>query len=603
MTEIEPSPEDKAPERRTRFGIGPRLYSAFGAITALTVLAVGLSWVAFENVRGTLDNIANHAVPVLASSFQLAAESASAAAVAPNIISAPSDEARDAARAQMATSLKQVDAATETLAAFDEATGANFRPLANGLREQLNVLDEAVKRRELARASLSTAMEQVLAAHRDFLAIIRPQVDDATFNLVLASEETTGEVTDTIDRLVQTEVAGLQAALTLSAAGQRLLGIMARSTQITDLEKLATEETLFGKAAIDMKKTIDQLPKTADGQKLADLASQLIGLGIGDWSAFAIRRGELSWVDLTPEQYEEVQSQRKSFDPRIVEVAEAFDEAVTPVVNSARIALIGGSSDLSANLEDRITTLVEKDVAQLRQMLETLAEANMAIGLMSAATSAPDTDRLSVLRSAFVSSGQTLETLVGSLEESEALVPVAEKARALVALGLGDDSIFGRRQMVLADEAEAGNALAQVQELAQRFDAMVDQQVSLAMQQADTGARSANAAVDRSEMALLALAAVSILISLGIAWLVVNRAVVRRLLRLAETMRVIAGGEHDTEVDTAGRDEITEMARAVAVFRDNAIEVERLQAEQIAAEKRASEERQVQRVQLADAFE
>src|SRR3546814_6778817 len=79
--------------------------------------------------------------------------------------------------------------------------------------------------------------------------------------------------------------------------------------------------------------------------------------------------------------------------------------------------------------------------------------------------------------------------------------------------------------------------------------------------------------------------------------------VIRRLHRLADSMRAIAGGNHDVEVDTRGRDEVTEMAHAVAVFRDNAIEMERMRGDQVAAERRASEERQVQRVQLADALE
>ena len=61
--------------------------------------------------------------------------------------------------------------------------------------------------------------------------------------------------------------------------------------------------------------------------------------------------------------------------------------------------------------------------------------------------------------------------------------------------------------------------------------------------------------------------------------------------------------------DAAGADAVFGLAAtaeplvAMVLEGDNAIEVERLQADQIAAEKRASEDRQVQRVQLADAFE
>ena len=91
----------------------------------------------------------------------------------------------------------------------------------------------------------------------------------------------------------------------------------------------------------------------------------------------------------TPEQFEAVQQRRTVVDQEIIEIARSFDSAVMPVVNGARISLIGGSSDLSYNLEDRITNLVVEDVAGLRTMLETLAATNLVIGQMSAAASAP----------------------------------------------------------------------------------------------------------------------------------------------------------------------------------------------------------------------
>ncbi|MEQ8397861.1 methyl-accepting chemotaxis protein [Thalassobaculum sp.] len=603
MSVIEPSAGVEESGRRTGFGIGARLYAAFGATTALTVIAVGVAWVAFENVRGTMDDVANRALPVLTASLQLAAQSATAAAVAPNIISAPTESARDAARAAMKSNLASVDEGTETLARFDAATGEAIRPLAQGLRDQLAALDDAVKRRQIARSGLATAVQQVLDVHKSFLGDIRPLVDDATFNLVIASEDTTSEVSDKIDSLVQKEVAALQAALTLSGEGQRLLGIMARSARIETVETLADEEALFGRAAIDMQKTIASLPQSPEGETLATLAKKLMSYGFGEWSVFAIRTGELTWVDLTPEQYDAVQAHRKTFDGEIVEIARAFDDAVKPVVDAARIALIGGSSDLSANLEERISTLIDKDVTNLRQMLETLAEANMVIGLMSTAASAPDIDRLSVLENTFVASGQTLDTLATAMEAGDGMADIAAKVRALIAAGQGDDSVFQRRRGVLAEEQAASDALTEVQTLTRQFDTVVNQQVAQALEAAQRDSGAAFVAIDRSEYMLFAIAGAGVAIGILIGWIVVNRQVVRRLMSLAETMRVIAGGNHNTEVDAQGNDEITEMARAVEVFRNNAIEMEKLREDQVAAERKASEERHNQRIQLADSFE
>ena len=80
-------------------------------------------------------------------------------------------------------------------------------------------------------------------------------------------------------------------------------------------------------------------------------------------------------------------------------------------------------------------------------------------------------------------------------------------------------------------------------------------------------------------VALLAVVALSLISSVVIVWFYVGRNVVARLTALSAGMRAIVGGRRDIMIPTGGHDEITDMARAVEVFRDNAIELDRLLAE------------------------
>ena len=85
----------------------------------------------------------------------------------------------------------------------------------------------------------------------------------------------------------------------------------------------------------------------------------------------------------------------------------------------------------------------------------------------------------------------------------------------------------------------------------------------------------------------------TLLVSVGGAsvW-VVSRSVINPIKGLTNVMGLLAEGDTAVEVLMAGqRDEIGEMARAVQVFKENAIERDRLQAEQQEAEQRAAEER------------
>ena len=59
-----------------------------------------------------------------------------------------------------------------------------------------------------------------------------------------------------------------------------------------------------------------------------------------------------------------------------------------------------------------------------------------------------------------------------------------------------------------------------------------------------------------------------------------GRNVVARLTTLSGAMRAIVGGRRDIAIPSGGSDEIAEMARAVEVFRDNAIALDQFMAEQ-----------------------
>jgi methyl-accepting chemotaxis protein len=76
---------------------------------------------------------------------------------------------------------------------------------------------------------------------------------------------------------------------------------------------------------------------------------------------------------------------------------------------------------------------------------------------------------------------------------------------------------------------------------------------------------------------------VSMLVLCGAVGLVLGRTITRQIAGITDSMRTLAAGDTNVEVPgTDATDELGEMARAVIVFRDNAIERERLAAGQIA---------------------
>ena len=105
-----------------------------------------------------------------------------------------------------------------------------------------------------------------------------------------------------------------------------------------------------------------------------------------------------------------------------------------------------------------------------------------------------------------------------------------------------------------------------------------------------------------TERALMA-GAVILLISLAVS-MFVARGITKPLQRITVTMKALAGGNLDVEVPGIGRhDEVGEMAKAVEVFKSNAVARQGLEAEQKEAEIRAVARRKADMVKLADDFE
>ncbi|PTM51354.1 methyl-accepting chemotaxis protein [Phreatobacter oligotrophus] len=114
----------------------------------------------------------------------------------------------------------------------------------------------------------------------------------------------------------------------------------------------------------------------------------------------------------------------------------------------------------------------------------------------------------------------------------------------------------------------------------------LDQTTNVLVSAADAGKTRANdarlEAQSETQMLMIGIIAAAVVLC-GIIAMVLGRSMTRQLGGITAAMRQLAGGDTSVVVpSTEATDELGEMARAVLVFRDNALERERLAAEQIA---------------------
>jgi methyl-accepting chemotaxis protein len=111
------------------------------------------------------------------------------------------------------------------------------------------------------------------------------------------------------------------------------------------------------------------------------------------------------------------------------------------------------------------------------------------------------------------------------------------------------------------------------------------------------------ASVDRAWMLAIGIAALGLGLAAIVGYLIA-RSISRPILSITSVMRDLAEGRLDVAVPVGkSNDEVDEMVKAVAVFRDNAVSFNRLQAEQADANTQSEHEKKHAFAALADNFE
>ena len=156
---------------------------------------------------------------------------------------------------------------------------------------------------------------------------------------------------------------------------------------------------------------------------------------------------------------------------------------------------------------------------------------------------------------------------------------------ALAELAGGDQGAFALRQQQLAARSGIQELGAELRQSSPAFEATFSQLTDAAGRESAIALESTVGSFDQGRVLLAVISLASVIAATLAAWLWVGNGMVRRLSRLSERMRRMADGDLEMPVPEVGQDEIGELAHALEVFRQQALEVQRLNlVEQLYAE-------------------
>ena len=266
-------------------------------------------------------------------------------------------------------------------------------------------------------------------------------------------------------------------------------------------------------------------------------------------------------------------------------------DALIPAIDDQLFYAMTGYRKLGEEPAPRALHLSEEAFTRYRHMAELQENATISIQLLTRAFDLSDAPLLKPLQERFESAVGKIEHNLSALGAAPLRDKVVSAFARLVELGLARDQGFDLRAQELALAERQTGLLASNHDLAVGLVAEAEGLVSAARANTRNATRASSQAILVGRNLLLALSAISVVGAALIAWLFVGRVLLRRLGRLSDRMRRMAGGDLEAKVEITGRDEVADMAAALEVFRRHALEVQRLNlVEELAEELRGKNE-------------
>ena len=229
---------------------------------------------------------------------------------------------------------------------------------------------------------------------------------------------------------------------------------------------------------------------------------------------------------------------------------------------------------------DAFDRLVEADLFLLERMFELRMRASEQGLLLNQLGRARDTGEINWIEERYSGNLRILTRRVALIDD-----PIRREQAATLVAALSSDGppgtlgLFDLRREALGLDAALATLAADNRALTETMNEHVAAVVSRSQLIAAGASEAADSAVEFGGLTVLLQIVLFIAIAGAIAWLYVHRNLVHRLSALHRVMQGLAAGRLDVAVPTGGRDELSDMADTVRVFRDQAIVKQQLEEE------------------------
>ncbi|WP_160195499.1 response regulator [Microvirga sp. BSC39] len=378
-----------------------------------------------------------------------------------------------------------------------------------------------------------------------------------------------------IEQITEQRVPSALAALDLSRQAERTVAaaptlLTARSqAQYREISAAITAEVEL------LEALLAQIRSEVDSATVAAMEPAVAGLRRNLTALAGLVAGRLA-----------VAAQKDALVQHLSNATVAAQRLVAPalVVLDAKFAAsrrIDRGEQTTAGFPQPPSVIVQEIAENLLMQKAQLEFASISDGLLKASLAEKPAD-IPVMNFPLNRSLSALRQIASELADPRLRSRFDQRISDFARLTDGQDSILSARrtELILVEDAE--RLLAENAGLSAELTKAVDGLVATARGDIRAASDEALTAQRIGRNILLSVVSLSLLSSLLIVWLYVDRNLIARLQNLSNSMLAIAGGNLRAPLPRDGRDEIGQMAQALAVFRDTAIEVEEKNLREVA---------------------
>ncbi len=345
------------------------------------------------------------------------------------------------------------------------------------------------------------------------------------------------------------------------------------STEITATENLFEEQLASLVAADDGSERLAQIRQHAD---------QLI-LNIE-----TIRSEKQELLDL------EMQTAAISVELSLLQ--QRLDDILIPAIDDQLFYTMTGYNELGESPVSTQEHFSESEFYRYRNVADLQSASNTATQLLASAFTVSDSAFIEPLRERAEAARSRIERSLSVLQGTDYATVLTLIFARLFEVSLAADGGFDLLAREYELTSRQQSLLEQNREIAVKLVEEVDGLVDAAEFSVAVESNASQQSILQGRAFLLAISIASIVGAFLITWLFVGKVLLRRIQTLSNRMQSMAGGDLETQVEISGRDEVAEMADALEVFRQHALEVQRLNLVEQLAEELQGKNDQLERV-------